>query len=260
MNIYILDYCNLYSAHICYTYEYVHILTFGQFDNTFRNAHSSHWPSSVKVSYTEDHQTIIKDVPPIHKVVLMQHGSDLPLECNPTQRISTKQGVFLVTASKLWNSSTKYDNGSEIISSVDSLMSQNYNKTNYHSLKFGVQALCLKSHPMWLQILLFSCKSPPFLHWLELWNAFDGICTAIPSGMMPFAKTPNSADWFLGASLQRKRPWRSPVKSTPLATLAMDRQYFCSVKKHALLRGACNPPSMSSVVPWTKLAPPVKFG
>lgn len=157
----------------------------------------------------------------------MARGDALGMWPNPKDFTISKG--FLVTASKLWNSSTKYDNGTEIISSVNSLISPNYNKTSYHSLKLGVQALCLKSHPMWLQILLQACKSP-FLHWLELWNAFDGICTAIPSGMMPFAKTPNSADWFLGASLQRKRPWRSPVKSTQFATLAMDRQYFCSVK------------------------------
>ena len=78
----------------------------------------------------------------------LQHGTRrCPEGMWPNPKDFTISKGFLVTASKLWNSSTKYDNGTEIISSVDSLMSQNYNKTNNHSLKFGVQALCLKSHP-----------------------------------------------------------------------------------------------------------------
>ena len=56
-----------------YIYTYVRICThIDKANGTLSaSAHSSH-NSSVKVSYTEDHQTIIEDIPPIHKVVLMQ--------------------------------------------------------------------------------------------------------------------------------------------------------------------------------------------
>ena len=56
-----------------YIYTYVRICThIDKANGTLSaSAHSSH-NSSVKVSSTEDHQTIIEDIPPIHKVVLMQ--------------------------------------------------------------------------------------------------------------------------------------------------------------------------------------------
>lgn len=170
MNIIILDYCNVYSADM-YIYIHLRICTHLDFRPIWQylpfHAHSSHWPSSVKVSYTEDHQTVIKDVPPIHKVVLgQQHGTDrrCPEGMWPVspKDFTISKGFLGEQPPKLWNSSTKYDNGTETISSVNSLISQNDNKTSYHSLKFGVQALGQKSHPMWLQILLPACTSPLF--------------------------------------------------------------------------------------------------
>lgn len=52
MNIYILDYCNVYSADIYTHTEYVHILTFGQFDNTFRGPPIPHIGRQVSRSAT----------------------------------------------------------------------------------------------------------------------------------------------------------------------------------------------------------------
>ena len=141
MNIYILDYCNVYSADI-YIYIHIRICTHLDFRPIWQ-----YLPKRPFLTLAVKCQGQLHWRPPDNNQRRSTHPQSSPELQHGTRRCPWNvtqpkgfhdfQGFFWWQPQKLWNSSTKYDNGTETISSVDSLMSQNDNKTSYHSLKFG---------------------------------------------------------------------------------------------------------------------------